>query len=155
MNSLPSLHLESVGESGSTSMLSLIDCTSFPRSIHQEYTLGLLRRFLENLHEVRAVQGSYHNASTDDPARSALRETLLCMLWDVEKAMRHLSRPLREALYWHYVQALPEREAAARLGLSRSALRGRVRRAEGHILDFLIRDAPVRTTPCREVEGCR
>jgi NifU-like protein involved in Fe-S cluster formation len=107
-------------------------------SFHGDYCPELLQRFLLNLQEVRALDHTYHHIASDKPSNARKRETLFCMLCDVEKAIKQLPQPLREAIYWRYEQALPEREAADRLGIPRTNLQRRLAKASMQLLKILV-----------------
>ncbi|MGH2481857.1 MAG: RNA polymerase sigma factor, partial [Ktedonobacteraceae bacterium] len=69
-----------------------------------------------------------------DPVEALSRQDLTTLL---DRALGSLSDNAREAVELHYLLELPQREIAARLGLSLSALEARLHRARQHLRQVL------------------
>ncbi len=72
--------------------------------------------------------------TTFDPAEELSRQDLTILL---DRALEHLSPPLREALEMCYLAELPQREAAGRLGVPLNTLEVRLHRARRQLSDVL------------------
>lgn len=74
---------------------------------------------------------------TFDPAEELSRHDMALLL---DRALGYLSPESRTAVEQHYLAEAPQRELAARMGLSLSALEARLHRARGQLLQVLSHD---------------
>jgi RNA polymerase sigma factor (sigma-70 family) len=81
-----------------------------------------------------ALAASTPDPQAIDPAERLSREALFQLLW---QALKLLPEQAREAVELYYLQELPQREVAVRLGLSISALETRLHRARQRLRQIL------------------
>jgi RNA polymerase sigma factor (sigma-70 family) len=75
--------------------------------------------------------------ATFDPTEELTRRDMAVLL---DRALGHLPRESRAAVEQHYLAEIPQRELAARMGLSLSALEARLHRARSQLLHILSHD---------------
>jgi RNA polymerase sigma-70 factor (ECF subfamily) len=84
-----------------------------------------------------ALGSQLADPDTFDPAEELSRQDMTLLL---DRALGYLSPESRTAVEQHYLAEAPQRELAARMGLSLSALEARLHRARGQLLHTLSHD---------------
>ncbi len=105
---------------------------------------GILRAREQNIHSGDDQPGCENDLlaqladpDTFDPAEELTRRDMLVLL---DRALGHLPRESRVAVEQHYLAEIPQRELAARMGLTLSALEARLHRARSQLLHILSHD---------------